>query len=173
MLMNQVAAFGTLLQDRLDRAFGELSPRASAVLLTLLSRGDLTVTALAGIVGVAQPTATRLIGGLERQGYLERAARQGRIVVVTLTENGHERAHTLRRQRHLVAVDLLQALDAQERASLEGLLRNLLHGATTSRNFARTTCRYCNHGICAGADCPVDRRATEIEQTGATSKEAH
>ena len=28
------------------------------------------------------------------------------------------------------------------------------------------TCRYCDHGVCKGGDCPIGSRAAEIEREG-------
>ncbi len=164
LLENQLGALGVLIQDRMDRVFGDLSPRASSLLITLRCRGPLTVSILAVIVAVSQPTATRLIGGLEKRGYVRRAARDGRNVTVSLTSPGRERAESLQTMRAGVASAMVQPLEGKEREALERLIEKILYAATESRAAARTSCRYCDHGVCGGDDCPINRRATEIEQ---------
>ena len=54
--------------------------------------GDATVTALAHAAGVAVPTVTRMLGGLERDGIVERhrVDHDRRIVRVRLTPAGRD-----------------------------------------------------------------------------------
>jgi DNA-binding MarR family transcriptional regulator len=75
---NKLGAFGVLLSDALGNATADLSPSAAALLLSLFYRQDLTVTALAKVGGIAQPTAVRVLDGLVRQGFIERKGRAGR-----------------------------------------------------------------------------------------------
>src|SRR5262249_51046029 len=77
-LPNKLGALGVLVMDAMESVLGELSPSAAALLLTLRYRGEMTTTALAGIDGVAQPTAVRVADGLVRRGLLERRGRGGR-----------------------------------------------------------------------------------------------
>ncbi len=165
LLENQFGALGTVIQDRMDGAFGELSPSASSLLITLLNTGSLTVSVLAGIIGVSQPTASRLIGGLETRGCLKRAMRDGRTVTVSLTAPGRKSAQSLQAIRADILNDLLRPLEARERATFTRLIDKILFTATGSRAAARTACRYCDHGVCNGEDCPINRRATRIEES--------
>ena len=164
LLENQFNTLGTMIQDRMGEAFGDLSPRAAAVLLTLLNRGSLTVSVLAGIVGVSQPTATRLIGGLETRSFIRRSVRDGRSVWVSLTQSGIERAESLQIIRTQRVRSMIQPLNDKECATLAQLIDKILYAMTDSRAAARTVCRYCDHGACEGEDCPVNRRATRIEE---------
>ena len=82
---------------------------------------------LAERAGIAAPTATRIIDGLEREGTLdrERSPEDRRTVLVSLTPKGQrvlKRKHrelTERRQR------LYEQLDPTEREQSERLLRHL------------------------------------------------
>ena len=171
LLDNHLAALGVLVRDRMVAGFGDISPSAAAILLTLANRGPLPVSELAAILGVAQPTASRLLdgleggleGGLERDGLIARREKRGRRVTIALTRAGAAKARVLQRGRAALAADLLAPLDAGERAALEKSIAKVLSGATRSRAFARTACRYCDHGVCKGGDCPIGSRATEIE----------
>jgi hypothetical protein len=58
---------------------------------------------------------------------------------------------------------LLSALQPDERQYFASMLDRILAGATTSRAFARTTCRLCEHDLCGPQVCPIGCRATEIE----------
>ena len=167
ILENQLAALATLVQDRMELDFEALSPRAASILMTLLNRDTLPVTRIAAIVGIAQPTATRLIDGLQGQALVRREARDGRVVMVALTARGRKAAKGLEDARREIVRGLLEPLGLREQALLAKLVDKLLYGATGSRSEARTTCRYCDHGLCRGAACPVNRRATEIEDHAA------
>src|ERR1700680_4350950 len=142
---SKLGALGVLLSDAEERAAGDLSPSAAALLLALRYRRGATATALAGIAGIAQPTAARVLEGLIRRGLIVRQARTGRTAPLRLTHAGKRRAQALQAQR-------LSALD------------RLLAAATTSRAFAWTTCRLCDHAACDGPLCPVGTRATELER---------
>ena len=166
LIENHLAALATLIQDRVAADFGDSSPSACALLLTLLNRGRQTVSALAAILGISQPTATRLIEGLEKRGLARRAERDGRQVPVALTRAGRRAAQTLQAKRAAALSELTGLLEPEDREALGRLVAAVLHGATRSRAFARTTCRFCDHGLCRGDDCPVNRRATELEGGG-------
>lgn len=160
---NHLAVLGTLIDDRLGRAFAPLSPSAAAVLLTLHNHGPLTTAELAQIIAVAQPTATRMVSGLAEQGLIRREEREGRITPLTLTAEGEKRAIMLQAARAAAIAPLLAALDPDERAIFDGMLARILAAATPSRRFARTTCRYCDHTICDGPACPIGSRARALE----------
>lgn len=160
---NHLAVLGTMIDDRLTRAFAPLSPSAAAVLLTLHHHGPLTTAELGQIIEIAQPTVTRMVTGLAAQGFVRRQARAGRITPLTLTEQGTARALALQEARAAAIAPLLDALPPDERISFDGMLARILAAATSSRRFARTTCRYCDHAICDGAACPIGCRARELE----------
>ena len=160
---NKLGALGAMIRNRSDAALEELSPSAAALLSTLYFKPELTTSDLAAIVGVAQPTAVRLIDGLERQGLIARGAPKGRVTPLSLTTSGQDRVRRMQ-ERRLEALDALMApLPQKERAQFEALLDAVLAEATTSRAFARTTCRLCEHRLCGPDVCPIGARATEIE----------
>jgi len=161
---NKLGALGVLVMDAVERALGELSPSAAALLLTLRYRGEMTATALAGIAGVAQPTAVRVADGLVRRGLVERRGRAGRTAPLRLTNIGTEKADALQRARLAAMGRLLSGLAEGDRAGFERALDRLLAGATRSRAFARTTCRLCDHAACVGPLCPIGTRAGELER---------
>lgn len=160
---NKLGALGTLIRDRTDAALGPLSPSAAAVLSMLHFKPGLTTSEIAVVVGVSQPTAVRLIDGLERQALILRGEPVGRVTPLRLTKAGHEAAEALQARR-LVAMDgLLGALPEADRQHFVSLLDRILQEATTSRSFARTTCRLCEHNLCSADICPIGCKASEIE----------
>jgi len=161
---NKLGALGTLIRDRTDAALGPLSPSAAAVLSMLHFKPGLTTSEIATVVGVSQPTAVRLIDGLERQALIKRGEQVGRVTPLSLTKAGHDEAEALQRRR-LAALDgLLGALPETDRNRFVFLLDRVLEEATTSRSFARTTCRLCEHNLCSADVCPIGCKASEIEK---------
>ena len=67
---NKLSVLATLIDDTMRAGFAELSQSAAAALLTLRLRGSMTTSELAAIIGVAQPTAVRLVDGLVRAGLV-------------------------------------------------------------------------------------------------------
>ncbi|MER8431330.1 MarR family winged helix-turn-helix transcriptional regulator [Mesorhizobium caraganae] len=161
---NKLGALGAVIRDRTEASLRELSPSAAAVLSMLHFKPGLTTTELAEVVGVSQPTAVRLIDGLERQALIGRGKPEGRVTPLTLTQTGHAQVREMQALR-LAALDgLLSVLQPGERRRFVSMLDEILAGATTSRRFARTTCRLCEHDLCGPKICPIGCRAAEIER---------
>ena len=166
LMANKLGALGALIEARTNRALGNRSPSAAAVLSTLHFRPGLTTTDLSKIIGVSQPTAVRLLDGLQRQGFVERGAPVGRVTPLALTEAGRIEVARLHRERLSCVGSLLAVLSPEEAAQLETMLDRVLAGATTSRACARTTCRLCEHDLCGPGICPIGNKAFELEQGG-------
>ncbi len=161
---NSLGALGLLVSDAMAADTAPHSLSAASALLALHYRRSLTATALAPVMGVRQPTAVRVIGGLERQGLITRTERQGRDAPFCLTHLGEEVASALQ-QRRLAALDrLLAPLSVEERMQFKALADRLLIAATDSRRTARHLCRLCDHKNCDGPACPVGCRATALER---------
>jgi DNA-binding MarR family transcriptional regulator len=164
LMANKLGALGVLIGDAVAGAMDGVSPSAAALLLTLHYRPGITISELARVAGIAQPTSVRVLDGLARRGWLERQAKTGRTTPLLLTRSGRKQALALQAAR-LAALDrLLGALPRPELLAFERALDLMLAGATTSRHFARTTCRLCDHAACDGALCPIGTRAAHIEQ---------
>ena len=161
---NKLGALGAMIRDRTEATLAGLSPSAAAVLSMLHFKSGLTTTELAEVVGVSQPTAVRLIDGLERQALIARGKPEGRVTPLTLTQAGHEQVRELQALRLAALDELLSALQPDERRHFASMLDAILAGATTSRAFARTTCRLCEHDLCGPQVCPIGCRAAEIEK---------
>ena len=72
--------------------------RTEVGLLSALSTRPFRVTELASREGITQPAVTQLVNRLERRGWVERSTdpRDGRVVLVTLTDSGREALHRVR-----------------------------------------------------------------------------
>lgn len=106
----------------------------------------------------------RLIDGLERQALIVRGKPKGRVTPLTLTQSGHCQVRQMQALRLAMLDGLLSALQPDERQRFVSMLDKILAGATTSRAFARTTCRLCEHDLCGVEVCPIGCRAAEIEK---------
>lgn len=83
-----------------DAASGLSAARLSALSVLVLG-GSRTVTELANAEQVTAPTMTRLLQGLEADGYVKRRRQvaDGRVVRVTATAKGRRALETGRRER--------------------------------------------------------------------------
>ena len=84
MRANKLGALGVMIADAVENALGEVSTSAAALLLTLNDRPWSTVTELAHVAGIAQPTAVRVLDGIARRGWIERQPRAGRTTPLRL-----------------------------------------------------------------------------------------
>jgi DNA-binding MarR family transcriptional regulator len=107
------------LQPRLTPR-GGLSLVAAATLADLERRGARRITELAETQGVTQPAMTGLVGRLAAGGLVERAPDPAdrRGVLVTVTTEGRAVLAARRRARAEALADLLDGLDADDRAAL-------------------------------------------------------
>ena len=99
------------------------------VLLLPLVDGDRAcgVRELADAAGIASPTATRTLDGLERDGLVVRrpSPTDRRSVLVELTDAGRARVEAARKVARAARVELYRRLDAGEREEAERILRRL------------------------------------------------
>ncbi|MCP5366475.1 MAG: MarR family transcriptional regulator [Hyphomicrobiales bacterium] len=156
-------ALATHLDDAAEAARGDLSASAAAALLTVRHHGPLTVSELARVVGVSQPTALRVVAGLERAGWVEKADRDGRERRLALTAAGARRAVAAQDARLGAAARALAMLSPRERDLFGRLVRRILEGTVQGRAQARRTCRQCDHAVCDGASCPAGTAARRLE----------
>lgn len=161
LVENSLGALGTVIMDRISSVLDDLSPSAATLLLALLHDQAKSTTGLAALAGVSQPTAVRVLDGLGRRRFVTRGRRRGRETPIRLTPEGRARATAIQDARLQVLGDLLNPLSFEEMAALQDLVGRILWGATTSRRFARHTCRFCAHDICTGDGCPVASATTD------------
>jgi len=98
----------------------DISLTAAAALATLERGGPCRLTDLAEIEGVAQPSMSTLVTGLERSGLAERRASpdDGRVVLVTLTPAGADYLTARRQARAGRLAELIRLLPADQAAAL-------------------------------------------------------
>jgi DNA-binding MarR family transcriptional regulator len=98
----------------------DISLTAAATLATLERGGPCRLTDLAEIEGVAQPSMSTLVTGLERSGLAERrpSPDDGRVVLVTLTPAGSDYLQVRRQARAGRLAELIRLLPAEQAAAL-------------------------------------------------------
>jgi DNA-binding MarR family transcriptional regulator len=168
-LANQLGALALILNDRVEAAMDGRSATAAAILASLRHQGPTTGTALARIVGVAQPTCVRVVDGLAAEGLVARAPKAGRDVRLELTPAGAAEAERLGRARLAAIYPLLDDMTLGEGVTLGMMAAQLMAAATDSGLAAKRHCRLCDHGVCQGEACPVGVRADELEAAERTS----
>ena len=107
---------------RVDHASGLTTSQLAT--LTALEDGPLTMSELAEIKDVAQPTMSQHVSRLEGWGHVRRAStpEDGRIVRVELTQHGKEVAEKANRARDEVVAAALEQLSEEQHSALhEGI----------------------------------------------------
>jgi DNA-binding MarR family transcriptional regulator len=110
----------------LDADLG-LSPARFSLLATLRYAGEQRIGRLAELEGVSQPTITRLVGGLERDGLVVRRRRadDGRASVVELIPAGRALVRRARARKIAWIQRVLDDVGDAERVSLDRAARQL------------------------------------------------
>jgi len=167
LLANKLGALWTTIGQAVEAGFGSLSPSSAAAVLTLRHRQTISATALGRILGLSQPASARLVGKLVMDGHVARQERaSGKEIGLRLTPKGRRLAEDLQRRRLAACERLLAALAPPDRRTLDRLLSALLAAPVTDRGYARHVCRFCDHGVCDGPDCPIGCAATASERRG-------
>jgi DNA-binding MarR family transcriptional regulator len=93
-----------------------MSRTESGVLATLADNGPQRISSLADIEGLAQPTVTLLVRRLEDRGWVERQrfAKDGRVVLVSLTQPGRDALEAVRSHYRTLVRDALDTLTADQ-----------------------------------------------------------
>ncbi len=158
---NLLAALAVAITDELH--VPDLSPSAVAALLTVVQWEPMGAQELASVVGLSQSAAVRLVDDLAAAGLVRRLDKKGRAVPLALTPSGRRRAKALQAHRLAVIGRALKSLKTDERVGLEAALPSLLAALTPGRAAARRICRFCDHGLCRGRQCPVGTAATAVD----------
>ena len=112
------------IKGRVVQEEGELSLSQQFLLVALSERPQMSVGELALAAGVAAPTATRMLDGLERDGIVVRApsAEDRRKVTVELTEEGLRLVRKKKRRISARRKSVYDSLSPSEREQAVHLL---------------------------------------------------
>jgi DNA-binding MarR family transcriptional regulator len=115
------------------------------------------VDGLARVLHLTHSGAVRLADRLERDGLIERCAgSDARSLALRVTRAGGREAARLQAERFGELEAVLAPLAAGDRATLTGLLEQLLAGLTSDHASAGHTCRLCDPDVCGHPErCPV------------------
>ncbi len=170
-LLNLLGAWVTAAEARIWRRLDEeagLSPSGAAALVSLrtFESRPVTIRALSDIVGLSHSASVRVVDRLAGAGFVERnPGRDGREVLLSLSERGRATADRMLAAREDVLGELVSPVSSDALASLTGLFQGLLGQMTAGRRQARWICRICDHGLChRSGGCPVDDAATALGQ---------
>jgi DNA-binding MarR family transcriptional regulator len=112
----------TRLARRLRQEAGtDLGPSQVAALATVERHGPLSPSELADRERIKRPTATRIVGHLERAGLVERIKdpEDGRGSILRITTEGHAHLRRLRERKTAYLARRLDELGAEDRRTLE------------------------------------------------------
>ena len=167
-LANLLNATATAIADAQAKSialYADLNPSTAAAILTLGQHPALSVSELAGILGLSHSATVRLVGGLAVKSLARRSDRQDRReVAVSLTDEGLALYRRLRKAQSQTLMPLIQIIEPAERAMLETTLSRILAAMTLGRESADRLCRFCDETVCQQEDCPVGLRAIALEQ---------
>lgn len=130
------------LFDRLDVSFGCVEGSRPAALLTLLARKKLPVGLLGEAVGLSQSATVRLVDRLGAEGLIARNVKTGRVVNVTLTLKGKQKAERLAQAREAALMAVIEQLEPVEREALNWLSGRLLDVLSADSNAFRPLHRW-------------------------------
>ena len=109
----------------------DLTPEQYWLLRRLQRAGSLSIGELAQELGITAGSATVACKRLEKIDLVirTRQSEDERVVLVSLTEQGHEKIEQVREQRRASLARLLSALDTTEQQELQRLIEKLLAAA--------------------------------------------
>ena len=108
----------------LRRRSKDVSLTAASTMSTLGRTGPRRLTELAAVEGVAQPSMTALVTGLERAGLVQRQPdpNDGRVVLVALTDAGQARLRARREAGAEWFAQLVAELSEEDASALAAAL---------------------------------------------------
>jgi MarR family transcriptional regulator, negative regulator of the multidrug operon emrRAB len=138
--------------DAVERAVG-VGGALPAALITIDAYPHRSIEELRTALGISQPGTVRLVDRLEREGWAQRKAGDGRAVAVTLTPSGRRVVKRLLAARDEALAGALEPLGVAERRQLMPILEKLLAAQTRERRDLEHICRLCHRSSCES--CPV------------------
>ena len=137
-IVEDVLAFCRLFSsfEREEICCGTVTP-AQCVLLQTLREGDWDISGLASQARVTKGAMTRLVDGLERQGWVarERDTDDGRRVWVSLTPDGKKEADRLTRLTEQGVAAILERVPKGQRKQVIDSVHVLREAAEKTRSF--------------------------------------
>ena len=160
-LTNLMGALALAASDRVAAGASEALSHGGAhpaILVHLDAYPGVSIEELRRVLRISQPGAVQAVNRLQAAGLIERrAGKDARTRALHLTRAGRKAARGVLDERAHSVSDLLDSLDADERAQLLPLLEKLVAGLADDRPSALTVCRMCDRdACCASAACPLE-----------------
>ena len=160
-LSNLVGAFATSVASGIEQRISELGARslsAEVALVAIYNHPDETIDVLSKVLAITHSGVVRLINTLELEGLVERlkSIRDGRAVVLRVTQSGRERVKVILKARESATTKFLDNFDSEQKKNLLVLLEIAMGKVTDDQLQARRVCRLCNEGVCRQQGCPVE-----------------
>jgi DNA-binding MarR family transcriptional regulator len=130
------------IHDSRARATGvHLSRTLSRLLATVDDLGPVSVSRLAAVMDVSQPTASRSLLQLEEEGYVARAGdpADGRVVMYAVTATGRRARQRLRDHMREQMAAALDGMSDTRRAELADLLSDFVERLYSAGDGSVTT----------------------------------
>jgi MarR family transcriptional regulator, negative regulator of the multidrug operon emrRAB len=160
--VNLVGALALLAADAIreavEHSLGQ-GASAPAALVTIGAYPGRSIELLRRPLGLSQPGALRLVERLEREGWVERRAADGRGVALFLTPSGEQVVAKLLEARDTGLQRLLDPLSESQVQELAAAAEAVLAARTDDRMDLERFCRLCHRSHCP--DCPVAAAARE------------
>ncbi|EAQ29411.1 MarR family transcriptional regulatory protein [Erythrobacter sp. NAP1] len=159
---NLLGVVGLAVADRIEQAAREILNHAGETPAALVVIGygmGPSNDALRRTLGLSHSGTVRLTDRLVADGLVER--RKGddkRAVALFLTAEGMAAREKLLDGRIAAITPLLEGLEREDVAQLDGLLHRLLASLETSDLERRTLCRLCKDSVCTNCPIPADFR---------------
>ena len=162
-LLGALALAVTDAQGREMQAASGLGASSVAAVVTLGESPGLSVTGLAGILGLTHSATVRLVDDLARRGLVARlAGADRRSVGLALTAGGAAMRVRVMEARAAVLGHAVEAVPGADREAFARGVVAVLEHLTVSRATADHICRLCDEQACGRDDCPVERRAVAL-----------
>lgn len=154
-LLGALAVAGSDIQRASLEAQG-LDVGTGAALLCVHTRAGLNISEIAQTAGLTHSGAVRAVIRLEQLRLVDRChGRDRRTVEVTCTGRGTRVAQQLLRDRRAGLEAMLEPLTQGELVRFGAVVARILAALPSDRVQARHICRFCEHAVCRGEDCPV------------------
>ena len=120
-IANHFVPRASLVTRLLVKQSGRDISRTAAAVLSTLTGGPRRITELAELERLAQPTMTLLVKRLEQRGWVvrDRQPDDGRVVLVSLTNDGRAAVEDLRARYRALLRDRLAGMSDEQVAALE------------------------------------------------------
>ena len=155
---NLIGALAFALADDVAAAIGDLVPdNVPPSAVALIGHAPwITVVELAGALRLSHSATVRLVDRMEAAGLVRRGKsdRDGRAVLLSLTDTGEEAAARISDARLASVQSLLKGLAPREQAAFGMIAEKALAALIRDGDHAVRICRLCTPKVCT--DCPVE-----------------